>query len=460
VCYRIVTKWLIQKAERLVIIDCEIFVLAEHRLIVERAIMFTRLRTRLFAASVVTVALVIALSSILLAERLYLNTLLDDLTQLHRAANWSRELSHSVQHRSHDISAYMFGRHEQRQEYDHYTSIFTNTVANIQQSIDSAILEADEQEQLDKIKLLGARYDQAAERLFTAVDIYEADRSTVTLVRQNAAWIVADDLADQLDQQSIALYNNTSGDIRTLQGQIDSRNRWVIGLVITLGIVIAVLIALIQMMAARAVGRPLQDLALGVRQFTAGDLDARVTVTRRDEIGQLAVAFNDMAGALQNQTRDLRIQTEQATTARREAELARAAVEEQLATIETQRTAIREMSVPILPLSTTALVVPLVGVLDAERLQTVQEQVLSRLERSAARHLILDVTGIPIVDSPVAQGLIEIAQAARLLGARATLVGIRPEIAQTLVGLGIDLGMLGTRSTLESCLSEYVLRSS
>ena len=132
----------------------------------------------------------------------------------------------------------------------------------------------------------------------------------------------------------------------------------------------------------------------------------------------------------------------------------RAAVQNQLLSeIEQQREVIRDLSVPILPISNNALVMPLVGALDETRLMHMQEQALRMLEHSRARHLLLDITGVPLVDSQIAQGLINVTQAARLLGAEVSLVGIRPEVAQTIVGLGLDLSDIHTHSELQSALA-------
>jgi rsbT co-antagonist protein RsbR len=119
-----------------------------------------------------------------------------------------------------------------------------------------------------------------------------------------------------------------------------------------------------------------------------------------------------------------------------------------------QRDFIREISVPVLPISSNTLVMPLVGALDSARLVHIQEQALGCLEATRARHLLLDITGVPVVDTLVAQGLIRVVQAARLLGASVILVGIRPEVAQSIVGLGIDLSGIRTHSTLQSALGQ------
>ncbi|MGQ9548255.1 MAG: STAS domain-containing protein [Roseiflexus sp.] len=117
-----------------------------------------------------------------------------------------------------------------------------------------------------------------------------------------------------------------------------------------------------------------------------------------------------------------------------------------------QRAIIQGLSVPVLPVSADTLVVPLVGALDTERLQTLQSRALHALERSTAQRLILDISGVPLVDSQVAQGLIAVVQQARLLGAEAVLVGIRSEVAQALVGIGIDFRQVRTYRDLEAAL--------
>jgi rsbT co-antagonist protein RsbR len=136
----------------------------------------------------------------------------------------------------------------------------------------------------------------------------------------------------------------------------------------------------------------------------------------------------------------------------------RAQIGEQLTQIEEQRAAIREMSVPVLPLTKTTLVMPLVGALDSARLHLLQDQALHAIEQTPTRHLLLDITGVPVVDSQVAQGLIKVILAARLLGTEVILVGIRPEVAQSLVGLGVDLSNVTTQSSLQSGIAYAITR--
>jgi rsbT co-antagonist protein RsbR len=119
---------------------------------------------------------------------------------------------------------------------------------------------------------------------------------------------------------------------------------------------------------------------------------------------------------------------------------------------------IHEMSVPVLPVTSAALVMPLVGALDTGRLHLIQERALQAIERNRARHLVLDVTGVPIIDTQVAQGLIEVVQSAQLLGAHSILVGVRPDVAQAIVGLGLDLSNIQTASTLQEALALVIRR--
>jgi rsbT co-antagonist protein RsbR len=117
-----------------------------------------------------------------------------------------------------------------------------------------------------------------------------------------------------------------------------------------------------------------------------------------------------------------------------------------------QRDAIRELSVPVLPIQRGTLAMPLIGALDSSRLRDLQDRALHALQRTSARRLLLDITGVPIVDTQVAQGLIGVVQAARLLGTEVLLFGIRPEVAQTIVGLGLDLSGVRTYSDIETAL--------
>lgn len=118
--------------------------------------------------------------------------------------------------------------------------------------------------------------------------------------------------------------------------------------------------------------------------------------------------------------------------------------------IRAQASALAELSTPLFPISDNTVVMPLIGAIDSRRAQQVMEVLLEGIVETHTQVAILDITGVPMVDTQVADALIRAAQAVRLLGARVVLTGIRPEVAQTLVGLGVDLTGIVTHSTLQS----------
>jgi rsbT co-antagonist protein RsbR len=111
-----------------------------------------------------------------------------------------------------------------------------------------------------------------------------------------------------------------------------------------------------------------------------------------------------------------------------------------------------ELSTPVVALWDGILALPLIGTLDSERTQVVMESLLERIVETGASIAIIDITGVPTVDTLVAQHLLKTVGAARLMGAECIISGIRPQIAQTIVHLGVDLGDIVTKATLASAL--------
>ena len=121
--------------------------------------------------------------------------------------------------------------------------------------------------------------------------------------------------------------------------------------------------------------------------------------------------------------------------------------------IDRQRQQLMEMSTPIVKLWDRVLGVPLIGTLDSARTQVVMETLLDAIVDQHAAIAILDITGVPMVDTVVAQYLMKTVMAVRLMGSECVISGIRPQIAQTIVQLGIDLGDITTRATLADALA-------
>ncbi|CAL9339212.1 STAS domain-containing protein [Streptomyces sp. enrichment culture] len=125
--------------------------------------------------------------------------------------------------------------------------------------------------------------------------------------------------------------------------------------------------------------------------------------------------------------------------------------------INRQRMQLMEVATPVIRLWDGIVAVPLIGTLDSARSQVVMETLLNAVVEQQARFAILDITGVPTVDSLVAQHLMKTVAAARLMGAECIVSGIRPAIAQTIVHLGIDLSSVLTRASLADALA-YALR--
>ncbi|MDG5805706.1 STAS domain-containing protein [Streptomyces ossamyceticus] len=125
--------------------------------------------------------------------------------------------------------------------------------------------------------------------------------------------------------------------------------------------------------------------------------------------------------------------------------------------IHRQRLQLLEVATPVIKLWEGIVAVPLIGTLDSARSQVVMETLLDSIVEQHARFAILDITGVPTVDSLVAQHLMKTVAAARLMGAECIVSGIRPPIAQTIVHLGIDLSSVLTRASLADALA-YALR--
>ncbi|WP_026423886.1 STAS domain-containing protein [Actinokineospora inagensis] len=127
--------------------------------------------------------------------------------------------------------------------------------------------------------------------------------------------------------------------------------------------------------------------------------------------------------------------------------------------IDEQAEQLLELTTPVVKLWDGVLAVPLVGTLDSARTQVVMEKLLESLVVTGAAHAIIDITGVLAVDTQVAQHLLKTVMAARLMGAECTISGIRPHIAQTIVGLGIEFGDITTKASLADALRHALRRS-
>jgi rsbT co-antagonist protein RsbR len=123
-------------------------------------------------------------------------------------------------------------------------------------------------------------------------------------------------------------------------------------------------------------------------------------------------------------------------------------------TIRLQQEALRELSTPVLQIRDRLLILPIIGVIDTQRARQVTESLLHAIRAHRAKVAVIDITGVPVVDSKVANHLMQTVMAARLMGALAIVTGLSAEVAQALVTLGVDLGSVKTAGDLQGGLEE------
>lgn len=133
-------------------------------------------------------------------------------------------------------------------------------------------------------------------------------------------------------------------------------------------------------------------------------------------------------------------------------------LEAKLEMIERQRNAIRELSTPVIEVWGSVLCLPVVGVMDTSRSAEMTDALLRAVTEKKARYTIIDVTGIEVMDTSTADHFIRMAKAVRLLGAECVLAGISPNIAQTIVHMGVDLSGVVTFRTMREALQRFVVR--
>ncbi len=129
-------------------------------------------------------------------------------------------------------------------------------------------------------------------------------------------------------------------------------------------------------------------------------------------------------------------------------------VQEKERTIRQQQEAIRELSTPVLQVRDRLLILPIIGVMDPQRARQLTEQLLRGIRTNRAKLVVIDITGVAAIDSNVANHLVQTVEASRLLGASVIVTGLSPEIAQTLVTIGVDLSKMNTVGDLQGGIEE------
>ena len=241
-------------------------------------------------------------------------------------------------------------------------------------------------------------------------------------------------------------------EIETTEALAAADQVWWRSIILTLiTTVVAILVAIY---SAARVSRPIVALTRVAAQITEGAVDVHADTRQQNEIGVLAAGFNTMTGTLQQTLASLEQRVADRTAALQQAltenEQTLLELKEALHTRDLLSRTVRDLSSPVLPVHDGVLVMPLIGVIDSERAAILTQSLLQAIEQHRARTVLIDVTGVPLIDAQVAAVLLQTAAATKLLGAQPVLVGLRPELAQTIVGLGVDLSILITHADLQS----------
>ncbi len=182
----------------------------------------------------------------------------------------------------------------------------------------------------------------------------------------------------------------------------------------------------------------------------AGDLDLRIESDFEDDLSGVEQAINLLIDDLTHELKkSLRLKQEMEEKLQK--------IQDQQKTILQQQEDLMELSSPVSKVWENILILPVIGTLDSQRTQVMMENLLQKIVATGCTTAILDITGVPTVDTQVANHLLKTVTAARLLGAECIVSGISPAIAQTIVHLGINLSNILTKATLQDAMI-YALR--
>jgi rsbT co-antagonist protein RsbR len=188
------------------------------------------------------------------------------------------------------------------------------------------------------------------------------------------------------------------------------------------------------------------DILMVLADVATGDLSTRLTSDLPDShpLGALCIGINEMIDSLADE--------------QRRGAAYRAEIEEKLAMIERQQEAIRELSTPIMEVWDGILCLPIVGIMDTRRSADMTDALLRAVVSARAECAIIDITGIDVMDTGTADHFIRMAKSVRLLGAECVLTGMKPQIAQTVVHMGVDMAGVVTHRSLRDALYQMIRR--
>jgi anti-anti-sigma regulatory factor/HAMP domain-containing protein len=250
---------------------------------------------------------------------------------------------------------------------------------------------------------------------------------------------------DNIKQLHRELSTETLSQLQNAAKEQESSASNVIVQFLILSASVALLVVIASLVVTRSIAAPLKDLAETATQVAAGDMECTVEIAREDEIGTLALAFNSMITNLREM-----LQREQEQ--RQHLQQAQDELAERFQTIQSQQQAIQELSTPVIPVMDQIIVMPLVGNVDTMRARDITRSLLAGISEHRAKVVILDVTGVSIMDTGIVNHLNKTIQAARLKGAHTIVTGVSDAVAESIVDLGIDWGDVETLGDLQTGL--------
>lgn len=335
-----------------------------------------------------------------------------------------------------------------------YRENWNQAYFDLQQAVvqlDTTAITAEDYQQTALWQDLFTEYATAMNSMLTGIDTGQI----TTPQAANVALSPAKNTIRTLTESAILVSEQKAAVARaseTTLGRIFTRAIWTMGL----GSILMLGAFIFSVRYMRTLTSRLLTLYDRMKPFASEQTTYSKAVQQGDEIAGLSDGITAMFHELRTRATDLELQRHTAVTAQNYAEQIQSDLEGQLKIIAQQRDVIREMSIPILPIGAHVLMMPLVGALDSVRIQHVLESALEQLEQTRATHLIVDVTAVPVIDTQVGSGLLRLTKGAHMLGAQVVVVGIRPEVAQTLVQLGIQLNDILVYSSLRQSIASLL----
>lgn len=220
----------------------------------------------------------------------------------------------------------------------------------------------------------------------------------------------------------------------------------------TVGLIVVLIGVVLAFLVSRSITGPLRELMGATGRVSGGNLAEPIPIRGRDELAALARAFNAMVDQLRATLAHQDRQQQLLAEKNQQLELMLAEIAQAHTIQASLSQTISNLSTPVLHLAEQVVLMPLVGRIDGARVDEMQERMLAAIERTRARVAIIDVTGVPLIDTEVASAFIQTSHAVRLLGARIIICGIMPEVAQTLVSSAVEFGGLAPAADLQSAL--------